>query len=168
MDGAGIASLRLRNQRLLSAPTQTPAELVSQMGAIQGQDYAGALWALGLRIPGATHASIERALELGEVLRTWAMHGTLHLVAARDMRWLLTLVAPKVLTGNRRRYAELELGEQTSPRATNSSRRCSRSMGPSPAGRCSLPWNAMAYPPRVSAHRTSCSAPAWNRSPAKA
>ena len=83
-----------------------PEGLVSYMGAVQAQDYAGAKWSVGLRLPGCTDADVERALGTGSIVRTWAVRGTLHFVAGRDVRWMLAIVAPHVIRGNSRRYRE--------------------------------------------------------------
>jgi len=48
------------------------------------------------------------------------MRGTLHFVAAEDLRWLLSLLAPRVLSRVARRYRELELDDA----AFTKSRRC--------------------------------------------
>jgi hypothetical protein len=83
------------------------------MGAVQAQDFAGAKWSVGLRLPGSTDADIEKALGTGAVVRTWAVRGTLHFVAGRDVRWLLAVVAPYVIKGNARRYRGLGLDPAT-------------------------------------------------------
>lgn len=66
------------------------------LGAVQAQDYPAALWALGLRSPGATEATVEEALTAGTILRTHVMRPTWHFVAPADIRWLLALTAPRV------------------------------------------------------------------------
>jgi hypothetical protein len=45
------------------------------------------------------------------------MRGTLHFVAAPDVRWLLALVAPRIIARNTRRYSELELDERLDRRS---------------------------------------------------
>jgi hypothetical protein len=87
------------------------------MGAIQAQDYAGALWAVGLRTKGETLGSIEDALARGTILRTHPMRGTHHLVAREDIRWLIGLMGPLMIARNQRRNRELELDEKTLTRA---------------------------------------------------
>lgn len=88
------------------------------MGAVQAQDYAGSKWAVGLRLPGSTDAAIEQAFAGKEIVRTWALRGTLHLVAACDLRWLLGLVGPVVIRKNARRYRELGLDDHTLARSS--------------------------------------------------
>ena len=63
------------------------------LGAVQSQEYAQSLWALGLRTQDATAASIEAAIDRGAILRTWPMRGTIHLVPAEDARWMVRLLA---------------------------------------------------------------------------
>jgi hypothetical protein len=90
-----LAARRLAAQRI-STPTFTrPSEVVTWLGAVQAQDYLGALWAVGLRLADAREADIERALADREIVRMWPMRGTLHFVAATDARWMTELLAPR-------------------------------------------------------------------------
>src|SRR6476646_6712317 len=45
-----ITHTRLRNQRLSAGRFAGPEDVVRWLGAVQAQDYAGAKWALGLRM----------------------------------------------------------------------------------------------------------------------
>lgn len=119
MNPSEIAMIRLHNQQLTNTKFKEPAELISQMGAIQGQDYPGAKWALGLRLPGSTDADVEKAFTNKTIFRTWLMRGTLHIVAAKDIHWMLELLAPRIITSNTRRYWELELDEKTLEHSNN-------------------------------------------------
>jgi len=110
---SSIAEQRLVNQRFYSPAYEHPGEVVVWLGAIQGQDYAGAKWSIGLRQPGSSDASVEQAIEDGRLLRIWAMRGTLHFVADKDAHWLLRLLAPRIIARNARRYGQLELDEAT-------------------------------------------------------
>jgi hypothetical protein len=112
-----IVSRRLANQGLDPAAFHTPAEALSWLGAIQGQDYAGAKWSLGLRVPGNSDESIDQALSEQTIVRTWAMRGTLHIVAAADLHWLLALLGPRIIKTGGRRYKQLELDDKTLERA---------------------------------------------------
>src|SRR5438034_3062779 len=62
MSDVDIARMRLRNQQIARHDFRTPADVVSHLGAVQAQDYAGGKWAIGLRLPSATEADIERAI----------------------------------------------------------------------------------------------------------
>ncbi|RYG75336.1 winged helix DNA-binding domain-containing protein [bacterium] len=103
---------RLSNQQIANPSLNTPAEVVTHLGAFQAQDYEGALWSIGLRLPGSTRADIVRAIENREIVRTWPMRGTLHFVPARDMRWMLRLTATKVIKATAARYRQLELDDE--------------------------------------------------------
>ncbi|HEY8925947.1 MAG TPA: winged helix DNA-binding domain-containing protein, partial [Polyangia bacterium] len=96
MDLSDIAGARLANQRLVGSPSDRAEDVVRALGAVQAQDYAGAKWALGLRLDGHTDADVERAFDEGRILRTHVLRPTWHFVAPRDIRWMLALTAPRV------------------------------------------------------------------------
>ncbi len=100
MNQNDIAHARLANQRLTETTFTTPAEVVAWLVAVQAQDYAGARWALGLRLPPTTDAAIERAFDAGLILRTHVLRPTWHFVAPDDIRPLLALTAPRVHQAN--------------------------------------------------------------------
>jgi len=108
-----ISIQRLHNQQINHSKLKRPEQVLSWLGAIQGQDYTGAKWSIGLRLPNATDIDIEHAFANKKILRTWLMRGTLHIVSAEDIEWMRALVAPKIIKGNARRYKELELDEPT-------------------------------------------------------
>ncbi len=119
MKQSEIALERLQNQQLTSTHFKKPVELISWMGAIQGQDYSGAKWAVGLRLPESTDVSVAKAMEDKAIFRTWLMRGTLHLVAAEDINWMLMLMAPRIIKRNTRRYRELGLDDKTLKQSSN-------------------------------------------------
>jgi hypothetical protein len=82
---------------------------VSWLGALQAQDYAGALWSIGLRLPNVTAAHIEEAIAQRTIVRTWPMRGTLHFVAAADVRWMLELLTSRVVASRAPRHQEMGL-----------------------------------------------------------
>jgi hypothetical protein len=104
---------RIRNQQLLGSPIASPAGLVSWFGAMQAQDYAGAAWAIGLRIPGLTEAGVNAALDDGSILRTHVLRPTWHFVTPADIRWMLALTAPRVQACNAAYYPKLSLDRAT-------------------------------------------------------
>ena len=83
------------------------------MLAMQAQDYAGALWSIGLRTASATRAGIEAIHETGAFVRSWPMRGTLHFVAADDLPWMLSLTGERMVRAaeGRRRQLELDGGQ---------------------------------------------------------
>lgn len=87
---------RLARHGITAPRTGTVADTVCHLCAMQAQDYHASLWAVGLRTQGATVGDVEAALARGDIVRTWPMRGTLHLVAAEDVRWMLALMASRV------------------------------------------------------------------------
>jgi hypothetical protein len=95
---------RLLNHGLARATFRDPVETVTWFGAVQAQDYLGALWAVGQRVRGATETAVEAAEARREIIRTWPMRGTLHFVAAADARWMTGLLAPRVIARSSARW----------------------------------------------------------------
>jgi winged helix DNA-binding protein len=115
---AAIAERRLRNQFITRVGLRRAADVVAWFGAIQAQEYEAAKWALGLRMRnGASEAEIERAFEDGLILRTHVMRPTWHFVTPADIRWLVTLTAPRVRRVMSSYNRRLELDTRTLTRA---------------------------------------------------
>src|SRR5690242_21807022 len=113
MTNLEIAQLRVHNQHLATADFEKPGDVVRWFGAVQAQDYLGALWAVGLRMCNAVASDIEQAMADGVIIRTHPMRGTWHFVAAEDIHWLLRLMAPGRIASNALWYRRLELDEAT-------------------------------------------------------
>lgn len=109
LSNSKIAHLRLHNQGLSEFRFIDPNDVVTQLGAVQAQDYAGAKWALGQRIQNATDAQIDQSFNEGEILRTHVMRPTWHFVTPPDIRWMLELTAPRVHAANAYMYRNLGL-----------------------------------------------------------
>jgi Winged helix DNA-binding domain len=93
---------------LLTARAASLHEAVGTLLALQAQELS----AFRLSVRARTEAAVERdvvaALEAPATLvRTWAMRGTLHLVAASDARWLVALFGPRFRAATTRRRTEL-------------------------------------------------------------
>jgi hypothetical protein len=110
---------RVHNQRLRPGRPGKPADVVRWLGAVQAQDYAGSLWAVGQRAGRLTDADVEQAVSRREIVRTWPMRGTLHFVAPENARWMLALLTPRIVarTGAMRR--RLEIDQEVLARAAN-------------------------------------------------
>jgi hypothetical protein len=106
-----ICGLRLHNQLISDQRFNSPAEVVRWLGAVQAQDFTGAKWSVGLRLPGALDIDIENAIADKSIIRTWPMRGTLHFVAAEDARWLLKLLTPRIIARSAGRYKQLQLDD---------------------------------------------------------
>lgn len=96
MNNSDIAHRRLRNQGLSKIVFKDAHDAVSQLGAVQAQDFAGAKWALGQRLKDSTESALDQAFADGSILRTHLMRPTWHFVTPEDIRWLLKLTAPRV------------------------------------------------------------------------
>jgi hypothetical protein len=104
-----IALLRLAAQRIAGPGLATATEAVRWLTALQAQDHNGVLASVALRIVSGTRQVVEAALNAGEIVKSWPMRGTLHLVVAEDLPWMLHLAAPRVVAGAAARRAQLGL-----------------------------------------------------------
>ena len=102
-----ITASRLQNQKIAGAQ-ESAADLVRYMTAMQGQDYYGALWAIGLRTD-LTEKEVITAVETAEIIRTWPHRGTLHYVTPEDAYWMVRLSGPKLINGASARRNNLAL-----------------------------------------------------------
>ncbi len=91
---------------------RTVADVVAWFGAMQGQDFASVAWSLGLRT-GLSREEVGSAFESGEILRTWPMRGTLHVLPGADARWMLEHLGARAVrrAGARRRQLGLAPGD---------------------------------------------------------
>jgi hypothetical protein len=95
MDAASVRLERLKSHRL-SAPAATVAEAASHMLATQGQEFWGGRWALAARTRGRTTVrDVDAAFDRGEIVRSWTMRGTIHVIPARDLGWVLSLTGER-------------------------------------------------------------------------
>jgi hypothetical protein len=117
VDMSEVALLRLAAQRLAGPREPGVAEAASWMGAMQAQHYTGLLTSAALRTEGGTREAVEAAMEAGDVVRSWPMRGTLHVVAAEDLPWMLELMTPRVIAASAKRRAQLGLDEASVERA---------------------------------------------------
>jgi hypothetical protein len=106
-----VGLLRLMAQRVAGPGTAGPAEAVRLLAALQAQDGGGVLTSVALRTSSRSRGDVEAALTAGEIVVSWPVRGTLHLVAAEDLPWMLDLTAPRVVAGAAVRRARLGLDE---------------------------------------------------------
>ncbi len=107
-----IVRYRLHNQLLSQTDITEPAEVVKRLGAVQAQDYAGGKWALGLRMRSATDTVLDQAFNEGKFLRTHILRPTWHFVTPQDIRWMLSLSAPRVHAVNGFMYRQQGLDRE--------------------------------------------------------
>src|SRR5215218_8593813 len=91
---------RLATQRVQDAGLPSAAEVVRLLGCVQSQEYAHALWSLGMRTSGLTAVACRPS-------STW------HFVAAEDIRWILKVTAPRVQKLNQTIYRQAGLDPAT-------------------------------------------------------
>jgi hypothetical protein len=98
---AAIAHARLRNSRLVGEPLGSPADVVAWFGAVQSQDVPGSLWGIAQRLPpDSTIHGLGAAMDDGRFVRTHGPRPTWHFLAPGDLRWVLSLVGPRVEVQN--------------------------------------------------------------------
>jgi winged helix DNA-binding protein len=115
---AAIRALRLRAQGLTGPPATSAAALLAALGGVQAQDRIAAALAVRARSRGVTAEAVEQARDDDRsVVWTWAMRGTLHLVAAADVGWMLGLLGPIFVAAGRRRREALGLDDDLCERA---------------------------------------------------
>jgi len=102
-----FTNIRLTNHLLAKSKFSLPHQAVAWMGAMQAQDFNMAKWAVGVRIPGCTEKMTADAFNKGEILRTHVLRPTWHFVAPEDIRWMLQLTAPRIVSSMKSRDAEL-------------------------------------------------------------
>ncbi len=114
-----VRAARLTSLLLDRPDPVTPLEVSRWFGAMQAQDVASGHWSLGVRCAGATEAEIVAAFERRELVRTWPMRGTIHVVPAVDAQWLLELTGVRALAGAAARRERLGLTLADTERANS-------------------------------------------------
>jgi hypothetical protein len=112
MTDSQITRYRLHHHQITQQTFDDPQRMVAYLGALQAQDYAGAKWSVGLRLPQMTDDGVEQAIADKAIVRTWALRGTLHFVAPADVRWMMTLLSSRVIKKAAGRYRELGLDDK--------------------------------------------------------
>jgi hypothetical protein len=115
------STARLRAARLASHGLRdglpTIPEAVRRLGAVQAQDFVAAKWVLGARVPGSVAADVDAALEGREVVRSWPMRGTLHILPTEQLRPILSITGARELRRAALTHRTLELDEAVYRRA---------------------------------------------------
>lgn len=111
-----VARLRLLSHRLVD-PLDSPLSVVRHLTCTQGQDHPGSTTSVAVRTRERSLAAVRAAYDAGEIVRSWPMRGTLFVVAAQDLGWMLSLTGEAVLRSTVRRRAELGVGEEHLARA---------------------------------------------------
>ena len=113
LDWSQARRLRIHAQGLGADQAADVADAVRNAAAIQAQDRLGWLLGVGTRSVGLTAADVERARNLDRsIVRSWLMRGTLHLVPAEDLRWMLGLLGEAMDSKALKRRADLGISDE--------------------------------------------------------
>lgn len=105
---ARVRAARLESQGLRYG-LPSIAGAVERLGAVQAQDFTASKWVLGARVPGSTAADVDAAIEAREIVRSWPLRGTLHLLPPATLRSILAITGPREVHRAALRHAGLEL-----------------------------------------------------------
>lgn len=94
-----VIRLRLRAQHLAEpASREALVDVVRDVVGIQAQMPQAAALSLRARVEGLTREDLRQALKVRrDVVRTWVMRGTIHLVQTEDLPWMLPALPASVL-----------------------------------------------------------------------
>jgi len=124
---------RARAQRLTneSATATRPPTILHDVCGLQAQVWSAATLGMRARSAGLDAGTVNRALDHDRsIVRTWLMRGTLHVVAAEDVRWLLHLLGPVFARAAARRHAQLGLDDDLKARGVAAIRTILAETGP--------------------------------------
>jgi hypothetical protein len=112
--GGELLAWRFASQGLAARPGRSAVDAAAGTAGLQAQDTGALRLSVRARTQGLTAGAVRRdCAEPGLLVRTWLMRGTLHLVPAVDVRWMLSLLGPRIVAGDARRRAQLGLDEDT-------------------------------------------------------
>ena len=114
-----VARSRTRSLLLVESAVSTCHDIASWFGAMQAQDAASGLFSLGVRLPQPSLSDVEAAFERADVIRTWPMRGTIHVIPAEDARWMLGLTGSRSMAASLGRRDQLGLDAATADKAVS-------------------------------------------------
>jgi hypothetical protein len=117
MSADEVRWLRVRAQGLAGPGAATVAGAVRGAAALQAQAVAAVRLQVWSRTEALRAADVDAAVAEGAVVRTWLMRGTIHMVAADDLRAFLAVLGPVNLRADRRRREQLGLTDELCARA---------------------------------------------------
>src|SRR4029077_1889841 len=119
MSDSAVLSMRAAAQRLTrdTATAGRPATILRQVVGLQAQVLSAAALGMRVRSTGLHARDVDRALnDQRSIVRSWLMRGTLHVVAAEDVRWLIQLLGPVFVRAFATRHAQLGLDDDLKTR----------------------------------------------------
>jgi hypothetical protein len=110
--------LRSRSQGLAVPRASSPLEAVARIVGVQAQDSSAARLGIRARSEGLDANTLDNAIGVSRsIIRTWAMRGTLHMLAAGDVHWVVELLGHRFITKYRRTRLALGLTDSLLERA---------------------------------------------------
>ena len=147
LTGTEARILRLHSQHLNASAPFGVAGIVRSISAVQAQDAVAEVLAVRVRTDATTEDNVETArVEERSVVRTWALRGTMHLLPAKDVRWILGLVGPTMVRKAQRRHRELGLTPEVYARAVPVLRRALEEHGALTRRQIAEQWAADGLP----------------------
>jgi hypothetical protein len=125
--------MRAAAQRLTTdtAKGRRPSTILREVFGLQAQVLSAAGLGMRVRSMGLRESDVSRALnDERSVVRSWLMRGTLHVVAAEDLRWLVELLGPVFVRAGATRYAQLGLDDDLKTRGVAAIRKILTGSGP--------------------------------------
>ena len=118
IEPALACALRMAGHGLGAVPKADVAAVARETGGVQAQNPGAARLGIRARVRGLTLDRVDQAYDLDrEVVTSWLMRGTLHLVPAEDLRWLIAFYGPLIAAKYRTRRQELGLTEEVCAKA---------------------------------------------------
>ncbi len=113
LSAAATRGLRIRAQGLVGQRATTVPAAVRRVLGLQAQDTKAARLSVRVRTEGLDAAAVTAACnEDRSVVRTWGMRGTLHMMAAEDVGWVLGVLGPRFTRAARGRRQQLGLDDK--------------------------------------------------------
>jgi Winged helix DNA-binding domain len=107
---SAVLGERIARHGLAERPATTPLAATALTTAIQAQDAAASRLGVRARAVDVTETDVTRAIGVDRtIVRTWLMRGTIHLVAASDLPWLVRVIGPSIVRKFRTRWQQLGL-----------------------------------------------------------
>lgn len=138
-----MSYLRILAQGLVPATTAPDVvEAVRRHLAVQGQQPSAVPHALIVRADGATGTDVDAAFAAGRLVRSWPMHGTIHITTAADHHWLREALMHRSDAWTRRVEEHLGVDDTLLGRAADAALTLIEAEGPVPRSRLIEAWQA--------------------------
>lgn len=112
--------LRSRSQGLTVPRASSPLEALARVVGLQAQDSSAARLGIRARSEGIDVHTLDNAISASRsIIRTWAMRGTLHMLAAADVHWVVELIGHRFISKYRRARLALGLTDELLERAVD-------------------------------------------------